>query len=146
MLVRLVPIAVVVVVGVMVYAIVDCALIDRMRIRGLARGWWIAIILIPVLGPVLWFTIGRGPADRATRGRSRGPIAPDDDTEFLRGLERDAQQEDRIRRLEQELADLDEPTDDADTGPADGDGATHDHRRPDAPDNGDSGSSGRPNG
>ena len=26
-----------------IYAVVDCALFDRMRIRGLPRGWWIVV-------------------------------------------------------------------------------------------------------
>src|SRR6478736_8689006 len=94
----------------MIYAVVDCALFDRLRIRGLSRGWWIVVILlVPLIGAVLWFVIGRGRAGRAARpGGTRGaPVAPDDDSEFLKRLDRDAEQEERIRRLEQELADLD---------------------------------------
>lgn len=89
-----------------IYAIVDCALRERDRIRGLARGWWLLIILlIPLIGGVLWFVIGRGRAGSAWRS-----VAPDDDPDFLGSLKRDAAQEERIRRLEQELADLDADT------------------------------------
>jgi hypothetical protein len=150
----------------MIYAVVDCALFDRLRIRGLSRGWWIVVILlVPVIGAVLWFVIGRGRATRTTRsGGTRGaPVAPDDDTDFLKRLDRDAEQEERIRRLEQELADLDVELDETiehpdapgetppggsmpgpghpETGPSGG--TPH---RPDRPDAGDGGSTGRPNG
>ena len=90
-----------------IYAVADCAFFDRSRIRGLRRGWWIVVILfVPIIGPLLWFIIGRG---RATRvGPSRGgTLAPDDDAEFLRRLRSDAEQNERIRRMEQELAELD---------------------------------------
>ena len=44
-----------------IYAAVDCALFDRSRIRGLPRGWWIVVILlVPVIGGLLWFVVGRG--------------------------------------------------------------------------------------
>ncbi|MGX5694861.1 PLD nuclease N-terminal domain-containing protein [Agromyces soli] len=130
-----------------IYTIVDCALFDRLRVRGLAKGWWVAIaVLLPVVGGVLWFMIGRG---RRSAVRSHGgQFAPDDDPEFLRRLGTDAQQEDRIRRLEQELAELDDETDasgpTAPEHPAEpGDpGAGHPSRGDrgprDAPDSGDS--------
>ena len=122
-----------------VYAIVDCALFDRTRIRGIARGWWILVILfVPIIGGVLWFAIGRGRANRVGRG-GRRTVAPDDDTEFLRQLNDDVEHEERIRRLEQELAELDSDADENPLGT--------DRRRPDGPDApGESGGpSGRPN-
>ena len=122
-----------------VYAIVDCALFDRTRIRGIARGWWILVILfVPVIGGVLWFVIGRGRANRVGRS-GRRTVAPDDDTEFLRQLNDDVEHEERIRRLEQELAELDSDADENPLGT--------DRRRPDGPDApGESGGpSGRPN-
>jgi phospholipase D-like protein len=91
-----------------IYAVADCAFFDRMRIRGLRRGWWIVVILfVPIIGGLLWFIIGRGRAERVGRGGSSRTVAPDDDAEFLRQLRNDAEQDERIRRLEQELADLD---------------------------------------
>lgn len=89
-----------------VYALVDAAFFDRNRIRGLPRYAWILIILfVPVIGALLWLVVGRG---RKGSGR-RAPrtVAPDDDLEFLAGLGRDAEQEQRIRKLEQELNDID---------------------------------------
>ncbi|MBT2500727.1 PLDc N-terminal domain-containing protein [Agromyces sp. ISL-38] len=137
----------------MVYAVADCAFFDRTRVRGLSRGWWIVVILfVPVIGAALWFLIGRGRARRIPAGRSR-EVAPDDDTDFLRRLQNDAAQDERIRRLEQELAELDadEPgaagTGDTGGPEASGDALGTERQRPDTPETpGESGPSGRPNG
>lgn len=128
-----------------VYAVVDCALIDRSRIRGIKRGWWIVVILVvPVVGALLWFFVGRARAERMPSGRLR-TVAPDDDTEFLRRLGNDAVQAERIRRLEEELAELDGETDASADGPAAGRKAEP-GKRPDNPDApGESGQSPRPN-
>ncbi|BDI21362.1 PLDc N-terminal domain-containing protein [Herbiconiux sp. L3-i23] len=110
-------IAAVVAVAFMIYSLVDCALADRSRIRGPRKFVWILLILLlPIIGGLLWFVIGRG---RATRPPvQRRPVAPDDDPAFLDRLRREADQEERIRRLEKELADLDDdPAADPD-GPA----------------------------
>ena len=78
---RLFVIAIVVAVALTVFAVVDVAFYDRLRVRGVPKGVWIVLILlVPVIGPLLWFFIGRGP-----RG-GRGPMAPDDDPDFLRNL------------------------------------------------------------
>lgn len=128
-----------------VFAIADCAFFDRMRIRGLSRGWWIVVILfVPIVGGLLWFIVGRGRADRASGG-TRRTLAPDDDTEFLRRLGTEAEQDERIRRMEQELAELDGPSDGTEETPGGPAGA--DHKRPDTPDTpGEPGPSSRPNG
>ena len=157
-----------------IYAVADCAFFDRSRVRGIARGWWIVVILlVPIIGGVLWFIIGRGRASRVGPSRG-GTMAPDDDAEFLRQLRNDAAQDERIRRLEQELAELDAddtprgalgPGRSSDAAPAAGtpgtggaaaasddpfDGGdalgTERKQRPDAPDApGEAGPTGRPN-
>lgn len=100
-----------------VYTIVDCAVQPATRHRGVSKpAWMVIVILLPVLGGVLWFVIGRG--------RAGGPVirrAPDDDPEFLGGLSARARadQDERIRRLEEELAQLDsEGEDPRDSRPA----------------------------
>ena len=109
----------VVVVILTVYAVVDCALFDRNRIRGVPRWAWILmIILLPVRGAALWLLIGRGRRSASTgpSGRVTRSVAPDDDPVFLRGLDRVKDQDQRIRDLEQELADFDKmdpPADDS---------------------------------
>jgi hypothetical protein len=136
---RLLLIGVVAVIVFTVYSVIDCAFFDRSRVRGLPHvAWIVVILLVPVIGGVLWFLIGRG---RKRQGRipSNRTVAPDDDTDFLRRLATDAQQDERIRRLEQELAELDEPdgTGKGADRPGDGDGK---------PGESGSGPSGRPNG
>ncbi|THG31053.1 PLDc N-terminal domain-containing protein [Naasia lichenicola] len=111
---------IVVAVAFTVYSLVDCAMADRTRIRGPRKPiWFLIILLLPVLGGVLWFLIGRGRRATAT-GRPR-TIAPDDDPAFLRTIALNADEEARLQRLEQELADLD--------GDAEGEGGDAPGRR-----------------
>ncbi|WP_243064900.1 PLD nuclease N-terminal domain-containing protein [Humibacter sp. RRB41] len=89
-----------------IYSIVDCALAERDRVRGLPKAAWVPIVIVfPLIGAILWFAIGRPRRDRQAGPRT---VAPDDDPDFLRNLERDRQQQERIRRLERELSDLDD--------------------------------------
>ncbi|WP_430648028.1 PLDc N-terminal domain-containing protein [Agromyces sp. GXS1127] len=130
-----------------IYAAVDCALFDRTRIRGLPRGWWIVVILlVPVIGAALWFIVGRGRAIRVGRTNPHSN-APDDDPDFLRRLRADAEHEERIRRLEQELEQLDQELGGDESGPRPDDALGTDRRRKDGTDGpGDAGPSGLPNG
>ena len=80
-----------------VYTIVDCAVQPPSRHRGVGKAAWMAIvILLPVLGGILWFLIGRGRASQTVVRR-----APDDDPEFLGRMTASAraEQDERIRRL-----------------------------------------------
>ena len=102
-----------------VYSLVDCATTAHNRVRGLPRWVWLFVIfLVPVVGPLLWLIVGRG---RRGAGVARS-MAPDDDLDFLKGLDRQKTDEERIRALEQELADLDKP--DPRTGSAGSTGTT----------------------
>ncbi|BDV31659.1 PLD nuclease N-terminal domain-containing protein [Microbacterium terricola] len=97
-----------------VYTIVDCAVQPATRHRGVSKGVWLVIvILLPVLGGLLWFTAGRTRASAIAKMR-----APDDDPEFLGGLRAKSEQDERIRRLEEELARLDAEDDDDTRPPA----------------------------
>ena len=88
-----------------VFALIDLILIDRRRVRAFPKiVWGIIIVLVPFIGALLWFFVGH---EWGTRGGERRTIAPDDDPSFLKNLRRDEDQDERIRRLEQELADLD---------------------------------------
>jgi hypothetical protein len=111
-MVRFWVIGIVIAVALSIFTFVDIALTEGRRVRGVPKGFWFFIALLPILGAVLWFLVGKEPASAAPR-----QVAPDDDPSFLRDLRRDDEQDERIRRLEQELADLD--ADDDDTNSSD---------------------------
>jgi hypothetical protein len=92
-----------------IFAVVDLVIIDKSRVRAFPKVFWVIIILVvPFVGALLWFLVGR---DWGSRGGERRTLAPDDDPAFIGKLNRDEEQDERIRRLEQELADLDDPDD-----------------------------------
>jgi len=106
-----------------IYAVIDCALAYRERVRALPKPLWILIIIvIAPIGGILWFTLGK---ERRSPVAVVSRTAPDDDPAFLRRLAEDAEREERIRRLEAQLAELDD--DHPDRGRGDG-------SRPDAKD------------
>ena len=75
--------------GLTIYAAVDCIQTEESRQRHLPKVLWLLLILFfPVVGPVCWFVAGRsGPAQRRRPGnRPPYPRGPDDDPDFLRNL------------------------------------------------------------
>ncbi|TPW71537.1 PLDc N-terminal domain-containing protein [Schumannella sp. 10F1B-5-1] len=107
-----------------VIAVVDIVRTDDLKIKHLPKfAWVIIVILLSLLGALLWFFLGkdRPERDRAARqARDAGhpvgtgslrltrPVAPDDDPDFLLQLRKEREQEERIRKLEQKLAELDD--------------------------------------
>ena len=74
--------------GLAIYALVDCIQTDEAKVRGLPKlVWIILIVLITFVGPIAWLIAGK---ERSLPGRDRrqrrGPLGPDDDPDFLRGL------------------------------------------------------------
>ncbi|EWT05003.1 phosphatidylserine synthase [Intrasporangium chromatireducens Q5-1] len=74
-----------------IYAFVDCLQTNGRLLRVLPKAVWLLVVLVPVLGPMLWFISGRtdsrGGQPPVGRGRRpSGPRGPDDDPEFLRRL------------------------------------------------------------
>lgn len=105
---RLIPVLVLVL-AFTIFSAVHLALTPRDQVRGIAKPAWMAlVILVPLVGGVLWLAVGRIRAGESPRSARRGPIAPDDDPEFLRKLRREKAMEDRIEQLERELRDLDD--------------------------------------
>ncbi|MEU1971151.1 PLDc N-terminal domain-containing protein [Microbacterium sp. NPDC019599] len=91
-----------------VFTIVDCAVQPATRHRGVSKPIWVLIVvLLPVLGGIMWLVVGR---TRASAVQARR--APDDDPEFLGRIGSLSDQDERIRRLEEELAQLDAEDDD----------------------------------
>lgn len=105
-MVRFVIIGVVIAVALTLYALVDAAMTEGSRARGMNKPVWIVIIaVLPVIGALLWFFIGKGAAQAQTTRRS----APDDDPRFsgtrLSSTDLDAHMrdlEDRLRELDDE--------------------------------------------
>lgn len=126
--------------AVWLYAVLDAVSSDRTQVRTLPKGAWVAIVLLTfVFGAVAWLLYGRPQAGGTRRptlgssgrtawparpgrsadapanglfGRGSGRPAPDDDPEFLAGLDRRAAQEhekllgsweEDLRRREDEL-------------------------------------------
>ncbi len=107
---RLFVIVPVIAVALDVFSIIDIITIDERRVRGIPKFLWVAVvILFPFVGVILWFTIGRARGDSGSGGSDqRRTVAPDDDPNFLRNLRRDEEADERIRKLEQELSELDD--------------------------------------
>jgi hypothetical protein len=60
----------------MVFAIVDIILRDQSQVKHLPKTMWlILVILLPLLGTILWFAIGREWPERQTAQRTP-PFAP----------------------------------------------------------------------
>lgn len=71
-----------------VYGIVDCAQSDAQTRRNIPLWVWVLLMVaLPGLGTIIWLLVSRlgtpGPQVQQSR-----PVAPDDDPEFLRYLER----------------------------------------------------------
>jgi hypothetical protein len=109
---KVLPILALVYLGLLIFALVDIVNIDRDRVQRLPKGAWIVIAIVPFVGPLLWIFLGRGSfgvtPESARRPAGRGPASPDDDPEFLARLQREREQQERIRQLEQRLAELDD--------------------------------------
>ena len=86
-------------IAVWLWALVDAFSTDAEKVRGLPKAAWIILILIFMdIGAFLWFAFGRARGQIRTRvpqadrwqpdgglpvARRGGPVAPDDDPEFL---------------------------------------------------------------
>lgn len=98
----------IVVLVVFVYGLIDLIRTDGRLTKGISKPAWIVVqIVLPVIGAVLWFLIGRPRGGAApTPATYRHPTAPDDDPDFLRNLEqrrRNQAEADRLKKLKDEL-------------------------------------------
>jgi hypothetical protein len=115
--------AIVIELGLLVFALIDCIQTDSAAVRNLPKMFWVMIIiLVPVAGPVAWLVAGR-PAYAGSRthtpwqtARSWGfgeheptPRGPDDEPEFLAGLrESDRKHEQMLKDWETQLREREE--------------------------------------
>ncbi|WP_423919039.1 PLD nuclease N-terminal domain-containing protein [Frigoribacterium sp. 2-23] len=111
-MVKFLIVAIVAAAAFIIYALIDCLFAESSRFRALNKPLWaLIIVVLPVIGAVLWLWLGR--ARKNDQPAPRRFIAPDDDPEFSgrsRPMPGDLDREttdERIRRLEEELAELD---------------------------------------
>ncbi len=89
---RLLIAGIVLAAAITLYGLFDCLLRDRGLVRVLPKPVWaLIILLIPLLGFGLWYAFGRGTEDKPTAAPRSGPVAPDDDPDYLRKVARDVQ-------------------------------------------------------
>lgn len=97
----------------MVFALIDVITSDSWRFRYLEKVSWVFIvILLPLIGSILWFILGKQPAESSDQGtfcdpRRREPIlsysSPEDDAAAVEREIEFHEREARIQRLEAEL-------------------------------------------
>lgn len=105
--------AILVAIALTVYTLVEVILADQRNIRFLPKGVWVLIVLLlPILGAVLWFTIGKVKPQSRSGSKRSGPVAPDDDPEFLFRLQKQMADDENLRKLEEEFRKLSEEDDD----------------------------------
>ncbi|NLA65633.1 MAG: hypothetical protein GX862_06850, partial [Leucobacter sp.] len=83
---------------------VDAAMSDPARARGVSKPVWVVLVVVlPVIGAVLWFVIGkgRGPAPAPSR-------APDDDPRFSGRRMSESEIDAHVEELEARLRELDD--------------------------------------
>ncbi len=80
--------AVVLLVALVVYALIDASQARPDRVRLMPRWLWVvAIVFLPGVGALGWLMLGRPPRRPLPPGPPpQRPIAPDDDPDFLRRL------------------------------------------------------------
>lgn len=102
-MVRFAIIGAIVAIAFVLYALVDAAMSDPARARGVSKPVWVVIVVVlPVIGAALWFLIGKG------RGPAPSPAkAPDDDPRFT-GSSLSNAETDALKDLEARLRELDE--------------------------------------
>jgi len=86
----------------MVYALVDLIMRDESQVKHLPKfGWILLVIFLPLIGTVLWFTLGR---EYSSSGRGLGGFTPAGrapEQPYVPPMPRDT------RSTEEQIADLD---------------------------------------
>ncbi|MFI2754436.1 PLD nuclease N-terminal domain-containing protein [Cellulomonas sp. P22] len=92
-------------VGLIVYTIIDVLRSDESERFGVHRILWLVfIVVLPVIGSLAWLVLRRLARSASRRGggaprprTASGPVAPDDDPEFLWRLEQQRRRAERDR-------------------------------------------------
>lgn len=112
------------IIAIWIYAFIDCARTSKEAMPAkLPKGVWLVVCAIPVIGSVLWIAFAlrarfAGTGGYLTFGGSHpqpeGPLAPDDDPEFLARLDA----HNRFHEWEKEQAEQEQKDNDEDNQPA----------------------------
>lgn len=91
----------------MIFTFIDVLVTQPWRIRGGVPKfvWAILVLIISPIGGIIWWFFGKEPIEKSEPPRT---VSPDDDPEFLARLRVKEEQDERIARLEKELAELDD--------------------------------------
>jgi hypothetical protein len=74
-------------IAIQLYGIFDCARTDQEAVRTLPKwGWLLIVIIFGLFGSIAWLLAGRPKAIGSGRVGRSGPVAPDDDDDFLRKI------------------------------------------------------------
>jgi hypothetical protein len=116
------------VVALYIYSMLDLVRAPSAEVRLLPKWLWaVVVLLIFLLGPLMWLVLGRPRAEYPPSGGDgggsggrgpgpRGPVAPDDDPEFLRRIDEQSWSA-RMERLRRERESGGQP-------PTNGEGST----------------------
>jgi len=92
--------------AVVLYAFIDVVLTPRGLSRTMPKlVWLLVVVLVPLVGAIGWFLLGRPRAaagDAGGSSRGRAPRAPDDDPAFLDQLDSQTWSQRMRRRRESE--------------------------------------------
>lgn len=104
-MVRIIIFAALISVALTIYTLIECARSEAREIRSLPKPAWFAVLIfLPLVGAVLWFSLGRPLG--AQYNNTQAAKAPDDDEDFLRQLEvwrRQQQRESELNQREEQL-------------------------------------------
>lgn len=101
---RFIILAVVLAIAFTLYSLVDAAMTDPQRARGVPKPMWVVIcVLLPVVGGILWLSVGKGDGRKAAVRRE---VHPDDDPRY--GAMSTEHVDQRIADLESQLRALDD--------------------------------------
>ncbi len=100
-------------IALLVFALVDVITADSWKFRYLDKvSWAFIVILLPVIGSILWFVVGRQPVESSDKGtfgdprRRESPVtftSPQDDAAAVEREIEFHEREARIQRMEAEL-------------------------------------------
>ncbi|MFB8440770.1 PLD nuclease N-terminal domain-containing protein [Streptomyces niveus] len=79
-----------------IYAFIDCITTDEKDVRHIPKPVWaILVLLFPLVGSIAWLIVGRKPTAGigSAGGRRGGWVAPDDNPDFLKSLEKDGKKD-----------------------------------------------------